>query len=274
MLALAADPRVVGPLIENDDYYFSQKIDGRRILITFHDGKMIPLNRSGDKTNLPPAIARIMHNSQLVQGEFALDGELIKTSEGHGHLFLFDLPRAGGLISPRSMYEDRLVALEELSVQAFRDDGSISCLPVARTAVEKHRLVRGLLAAHAEGVILRKRGGSYIEGARTVDMLKVKFTKTADCVVIGMGRSGKHNLVLGCFDGSGQMVEVGVVSALTGDGGAAVEGSVVEVTYLHFSPGGKMVQPVKPKLRWDKKAQDCLLDQFTPVNLRALTAVE
>ena len=271
MLALAADRRILPELANDDAYSFQQKMDGKRLILVADNGKITAYNRSGVKTDLPNYL-QISIKAALKEGTFVLDGEIMRVNERLSHLFLFDMPVAGELITPASPYIDRLTALRELVRLCWPNDqdARVSVLGTVDESRDKARMPGRLLSVGAEGIIVRRKDGKYAPGKRTQDMLKVKFIHSADCEVIEIGRDGKDNLVLGCYDDQGKQVEVGVVSRLTGDGKAAVLGCVLEVSFLHFSPGGRMVQPTMPRLRLDKAARDCSMNQFTPVDLRAL----
>ena len=80
-------------------------------------------------------------------------------------------------------------------------------------------------------------------------------------MVIDRGINGKDNLLLGVYR-DGEMVEVGKVSALTGDGPRVSIGDVVTVKVLYASAAGKLYLPVTPHLRTDKSRTDCGYEQI------------
>lgn len=271
MLPLHADLRILPELASNDDYSYSQKLDGKHLLVKAEDGKITAFNRSGVKTDIPNYL-KVSFKAALKEGTFYLDGEIMKINDRLSHFFIFDMPMAGDLITPDTPYIERLTAVRRLVELCWPDDhdARISVLTTVDDTRGKERMAGRLREVGAEGIVVRRKDGKYVPGQRTRDMMKCKFTRTADCEVIQIGRDGKDNLVLACYDDQGKQVEVGVVSRAEMDGRAAVVGCVMEVEYLHMTPKGRMVQCHNPRLRLDKPARDCLLSQFTPVNLRAL----
>jgi hypothetical protein len=112
--------------------------------------------------------------------------------------------------------------------------------------------------------------GTYQEGTRSRDVLKWKRVKDLDAVVIDRNRGGKSNFILGLYNEDGEMVEIGAVSALTGDGPRIEVGSVVSVSYLYCSDDGQLVQPVMPRLRTSKDAWECVTSQLQYTNKELL----
>jgi hypothetical protein len=98
--------------------------------------------------------------------------------------------------------------------------GPVRLLPALRDPAAKLEAARALLAGHAEGVVCKAAAGRYMPGRASPEAVRVKFRHTVDAVVVGAGSGGKANLVLACYKG-GRLVEVGEVSALTGDGPAS-----------------------------------------------------
>jgi ATP-dependent DNA ligase len=72
--------------------------------------------------------------------------------------------------------------------------------------------------AGLDGVIAKPADGAYEPGKRA--MIKVKHARTADCVVAGFrwhksGKDAVGSLLLGLYDGKGELHHVGVTSAFT-----------------------------------------------------------
>jgi len=260
MLAVAVDKSMVPKLAGNGDWAFTQKLDGTRALIVSEPGTTRAFGRSGRRTALPLA----KEVGRLPAG-IVLDGELMKD----GTLYLFDAPRvelAGTvLVDFATPYASRLKVLAELVRQVWPRNANIRPVPYATSAEHKLKLFKSLLDSNAEGIVARKMDSVYRPGVRSSDMVKIKFTKTADVFAIRFGDEGKDNIVLAVYD-AGKVVEVGKVSALTGDGRRIGLGDVLEVGYLNFSADGRLIQPVNPRKRTDKSAKECLLNQFDRVD--------
>jgi ATP-dependent DNA ligase len=171
-------------------------------------------------------------------------------------------------------------------------------LPVTATPLTRVREEAEPWLQSGEGVVAKDVGAPYRPGQRT-GMVKVKRVRTIDAVVVGY-RPGKEagtvgSLILGLYDGSGELHVVGHSSGLraaekralperlgpyeTGTRGHGDPSRwksdkelewielrpelVVEVTYDHSS-GGRIRHGTKI-LRWreDKQPRECLLEQMT-----------
>ena len=137
----------------------------------------------------------------------------------------------------------------------------VHMLPSYSEAQAKKEFYVRLRREKAEGVVFKRRGAVYKQG-RSTYLLKHKFTKTVDCVIIARNVDDKDNFVLAMYDEFGCLQEVGKVSALTGDGPKLKIGDVAEVTILYATNSNKLYQPVSPKLRLDKTEKECTLDQL------------
>ena len=203
-----------------------------------------------------------------------LDGELMKD----GTLYLFDAPRvelAGTvLVDFATPYASRLKVLTELVRQVWPRHERIRPVPYATSAEHKLKLFKALLDSNAEGVVARRMDGVYRPGVRSSDMVKIKFQKTADVFAVRFGDEGKDNIVLGVYNDKGEVVEVGKVSARTGDGRQIKLGDVLEVDYLNFTADGRMREPVNPRKRKDKAARECTIDQFEAIDLKKVAVFE
>lgn len=263
MLAESITERQVTKYVTNDRWACEPKVDGHRCLIRMKGERVSFTTRQGLAfEHVPPAI-RASFAAYAKQGvELIVDGELLPAT---GQLWLFDCMGAGSparqFVSPTDPFDTRRATLENLVAAGFGDHPLIDVLPSYTNQIDKAKLILDIKARCAEGVIFRDRQAPYME-KRTDRLLKYKFRYTADCVVTAKGRDGKDNLVLGMFDENGRCVDVGTVSALTGDGPRVGVGQVVEVTYLYASADRKLTQPVTPMLRVDKAPDECTIDQL------------
>jgi hypothetical protein len=193
--------------------------------------------------------------------------------------YLFDAPQISPknqpLIGLTNPYRERMEVLRHLARQLWTGSHHIQVLPVAATPETKLKLFRGLQECRAEGIVARRMDAPYRDGQRSPFMAKLKFIKTADCVIDRESDEGKNSYVLIVYDEQGNKVPVGMVSRQVGDARHAHVGDVLEVEYLTFSSHGRMVQPTNPKLRLDKLdklPRECLLDQFFPMDMKQIMA--
>jgi ATP-dependent DNA ligase len=266
MLAASIDPARLLTYAQDDNYYMQQKVDGIRAVLLCENGAVQPLNRNGVplQKDVPHEIRNAL--KPLASKTCVLDGEMIE-----GVFFCFDLPTFGSAISLRSPYRDRLAALE-LVIPALNVP-IVKLLPTAKTTSEKLELARDVLAAGLEGIIVRDSNAPYVPGLRSPTLLKAKFTKDADCIVMAVNLDGKTNMRLGAYDASGTLVSVGECTGLAGDGpeicSKGLVGAVVKVRYLSMYHK-RLYQPNLPTIRTDKLPEQCTLDQFTPTDRRVL----
>jgi len=111
---------------------------------------------------------------------------------------------------------ERRVRLERLLARA---KAPIHLTPMTRDRNVAAEWLSRFEGAGLDGVIAKIADGAYQPGKRA--MIKVKHARTADCVVAGFRwhKAGKAELVgsllLGLYDGKGQLHHVGVTSAFT-----------------------------------------------------------
>lgn len=252
MLASSIPLASLNDYVTDPEVVVQQKLDGDRLLIVVDDGKVQVLNREG-KERSNPIPRGLVDAFAGMSGSWAFDGELLD-----GELWLFDLPRAGDAVVPAHPYSFRLDVLERF-FSTWQPGPFVRLLPTARSTRAKQRLVCDVLSSHREGVIVRYLDAPYTPGKRSLRMLKAKVTHTVDCVVTSVRAEGRDNCHVSLFD-DGQLVEVGSC-AMFGKPPVAV-GNVCEVKYLYANTGRRLVQPAFLRIRDDKAAEECTIDQF------------
>ncbi len=274
-------------------------VDGDEFMIQSRSGK--PLGRYFPELTFPP-------------GRYVLDGEIVVDStDGHedfgalqqrihpaasriallaeqtpARYVAFDLLALDDESLLSTPFVERRAALEELL-----SDGAISLTPLTRVPAQAEPWLQS-----GEGVVAKDVGAPYRPGQR-VGMMKIKRIRTIDAVIVGY-RPGKEpdtvgSLILGLYDGDGEMHVVGHSSGLraaekralveklepyeTGKRGHGDPSRwknekdlewielrpelVVEVTFDHTS-GGRIRHGTKI-LRWrdDKAPRECKLEQMS-----------
>lgn len=273
MLCRPVEPDKMDRYVCDDDWLAQQKLDGQRVLASVVDGDVKAYGRDGSRraNGIPAGVSRGL--ARLAHGTWWLDGELLGDV-----LWLFDLPAAMVSARPENPsvrlehpFEERYFVLHQLMKDYWRPGPHIRLLPVAEGIDEKVALVRDVYLSEAEGVIFRHRDGCYAPGVRAERTLKAKFTNTVDAVVTALRVEGKDNCAVAVFDGNGTEVDVGRCK-LEGKPPVAV-GDVIEVKYLYAATPSKprLVQPRLLRVRDDKPATECTLDQlrFTDKSVQA-----
>lgn len=234
--------------LDNDRYHMSQKLDGHRTIV------MTGPLRCYSRTGLAVPVPRSLNESPLVSvpNEWVFDGEML---DGAYHCFdILSTPK-GDLAA--WTWTDRQAVLN-----AVADTAEINVVQQISGKEAKTTFFNACKRSGAEGVVFIDSSSRYSKGKRASHALKFKFRKEVDCVVTETGLDGKDNLGLGMYDTHGNMVSVGKVSALTGDGPRAEVGDVVTVTILYVTKSKRLYQPVRPLIRSDKLAQECTIDQL------------
>lgn len=232
--------------LKSDKWGMQQKIDGWRMLLSCGE-KVETFNRKGDLLECPENIVDYFKEFTT---NWTFDGELL-----NGVYYIFDLleiPTGNVQSWPLSR------RYEMLEMISSKFNGPIELVPLITENKEEkfHEFKDG----RNEGVVFKLLSAPYIN-KETSNFLKFKFISQVDCVILDKGIDNKDNFLLGLFDGVG-FQEVGKCSALTGDGPNVKIGDVVQVDILYVTKGDRLYQPVKPKLRFDKTPQECLVDQL------------
>lgn len=236
-----------------NDWWMQQKYDGVRLLVEVTEQGWSAYNRRGEQSSLSgdPRLDRAF-SSLRVDGTVVFDGEFV------GDWFVvFDF-LAPGIVEPEHPFETRFSVLE-----SYLDAPGVVVAKTAKTTDEKEAMFQGLLERGAEGVIFRDRLAPYYQGYHPrAGVLRWKFTKTIDCVVLERTPDGKDSVTLGLLDLRDEAIiwhNVGKASTV----GKSVEpGEVVEVEFLYATESNRLYQPRIKRVRTDKLSRECTLGQL------------
>jgi len=329
MDALLADEIPLG-----GQWEYEPKWDGFRCLV-FREGNKVHLqSKSGQPLTryFPELISEFL---KLKADRFVLDGEIAipvdshfsfddllqrihpassrvqRLSREHPAVFIsFDLlVGTNGQSLLETPLKERRKRLEEFAGQNFQGNKTIRLSP-ATTDLRTAKKWFETVGSDLDGLIGKRTDLPYQSGLRT-GMVKVKQTRTADCVIGGFRYAAKQkvigSLLLGLYDAAGLLNHVGFCSGLTteerktlkskleplieppGFTGHAPGGLsrwstkrsmeweplkpelVVEVSYDHFT-GGRFRHGTR-LIRWrpDKAPSQCGMDQVAPTGKGAWT---
>jgi ATP-dependent DNA ligase len=232
--------RLTDGIPAQDGWLFEPKWDGFRSIV-FRDGADVylqsrdlrPFNRYFPE--LPPALAANLPERCVVDGEIVIatdhgldfDALLLRihpaasrvallAAESPASFVAFDLLALGDddlRATPQEVRRERL----ELALAAAAAPVHLS--PATRDASVASDWFRRFEGAGLDGVIAKRLDSPYEPGKRA--MLKIKHTRTADCVVAGFrwhknGR-GTHvgSLLLGLYDEAAVLHHVGITSSFS-----------------------------------------------------------
>ena len=243
MLAKAV-PAVPEPGSVAGGLLFEPKWDGFRCLV-FKDGDDVELGSRGSKTleryfpELVEAVREHLPKRCVVDGEIILrrgtpgaqrlDWDLLAqrihpaqsritrlASETPAELVAFDLLADGDLSLLDEPFGGRRARLEQL-LGGLDQSAPVHLTRVTDDATLAHTWFDAFEGAGLDGVVAKPLAATYQPGKRI--MLKVKHARTAEAVVVGYRRhksgQGVGSLLLGLFDDSGQLRQVGGASAFT-----------------------------------------------------------
>lgn len=244
-----------GRYLADNEWALEQKMNGSRLVVDGTMGRLRFFNKEGSSTNGPRAALKELEILTSINA--VLDGEVVGKE-----FWVFDMPACGTLVTPASPWDDRRAALEALFNPKIWKPRFTRLLPAATTTARKRALRKKVWAAGHEGVMLKRRDAPYRMGERTSDWLKDKNVRTVDCIVQSFGTE-KHNMQLTVYR-DGELVEIGECSRYEGQAPQAKIGDVIEVAFLDAgSPESpRLCQPHAKRLRADKSAASCLLDQL------------
>ena len=319
-MALALSPpikpqlaKTAGALPEGDGWRYEPKWDGFRTIAFCDGGEVYLQSRNGRPMNRYfPEVADQL--AAVAGRRVVLDGEIVVVVDGVQE---FDL--LGQRIHPAASRVERLARETPANFVAFdllaeRDEPLLELPyddrrqrlaaavedPVELTpATDSAEYARRWLTGTSEGVVAKEAAAPYLPGERR-GMVKIKRVRTADAVVRAF-RFGKEegtvgSLILGLYDGDGELREVGHVSGFSArEKRALVErlepyrtherGSgepsrwksdeelvweglrpelVCEVAFDHVT--GRRIRHGAKFIRWrpDKDPRDCGIEQLAP----------
>lgn len=144
-------------------------------------------------------------------------------AETPAKLILFDMlaDTGGKALTDRPLSARR--AKLEAFVKSVRDAG-IELSPFTYDREQAETWLRGVDAGKTDGIVAKQRNGPYLSGVRA--MVKIKRTRSADCVVGGFrylaDRREVGSLLLGLYDGQGNLDHVGFTSTISNEERAAL----------------------------------------------------
>ena len=248
-------------LLADDGVIAQQKLDGNRVLVHV-DEQIRATNRAGQLTTVHASILAALES---VPRGSVLDGELVPGDEGPVY-WLFDLLQIAGEDLRALGYVERWQRLDGEIEPVV--DHPIRILDYASGHADKRDLHDRLLANNAEGIVFKYVDAPYQPGrpASGGKALKHKFVKSADVVILENAGNAYRMAV---YAGD-QLRDVGKVFAGTTNESraelderlAAGEQPIAEVRYLYATEDEQLYQPVFVRLRDDKAAQECGIDQL------------
>lgn len=282
-------------LLDNQNYIFEPKLDGVRALCFVSDNKLTFISRND--IDLTTRYPELQCGSKIKVTDCILDGEIIAYDQ-HG-VTKFSLLQQG--TSPVYVVFDILMLNGEsliykplLERKQFLEHLVINspCIEKIFFTTKGKDLWHLMEQQHAEGVIAKDPESLYRPGVRTRAWLKIKFHQSADCVIIGYTtqKRSMSSLALGLYDKQHNLHYIGKVG--TGFNEKTIKALttflykielekmpsyapaeirdvvwvkplvVGEIKYAEVTRDRRLRSPVFMRVRFDKDAKDCFLDQL------------
>jgi len=248
----AIDEDTARELLGNRDWWMQEKYDGKRVLLVKSADQITGINRKGLAISLPEPIVQQAHATGGQQ--WLMDGEAV------GDVFVaFDLLEQACINLRPEPYSKRYKALCDIIGPG--ESGPIRVAPTATTKSQKVGLLGMLRGSNREGAVFKRHAAPYTPGrpASGGNALKLKFTATASCLVVGINGS-KRSVALELLDGA-RRVAVGSVT-VPANQEIPPAGAIVDVRYLYAHVGGSLFQPVLLGVRDDISANACTISQL------------
>jgi ATP-dependent DNA ligase len=224
---------------EGDGWIFEPKWDGFRCIV-YRDGdrlelisrKLRPLGRYFPELDPPLRAAlpeRCVVDGEIVvpdSGDRGLDFDALLqrihpaesrvnrlAAETPSHFVAFDVLA----VDRTSLLDDPFEERRRRLVEILDPQPSVHLTPASTDRVVAEDWFHTFEGAGLDGIVAKPATGSYEPGKRT--LVKVKHQRTADCAVPGYrihkDGNGVGSLLLGQFDGNGNMRSVGVAAAFS-----------------------------------------------------------
>lgn len=307
---------------DSKDWVFEVKWDGVRAILYKNDNNIKIQSRNGnDITKLYPEIVNMMKTSLRSSKSTVLDGEIVVLNEKgipdfHTHQHRMHVQSSHEIMSlsvknPATYYVFDILYddgknLENLGYLERRQilDSILKTNDTIRISEYIEEKGTQILASskelNLEGIVAKHKKSVYREGIRSRDWLKIKNTKTQDCVIIGysrgLGSRESHfgSLVLAVYSPKEKKLKfAGHVGTGFNDQSLAeiyeklkrLESNsrpvdripylnretkwlkpilIAEVKFDEWTPDGILRAPVFLRLRDDKKPEDCIVEADKP----------
>lgn len=243
--------------LEDDSWCAQEKKDGKHGMLKtiFENGKvsLVAANKQGLEMSIPKAIEESMLRL-FGEQDAIFDGEQIED-----RFYVFDILQWQNSDLTKYDYEMRYEILNQIFPNGQRDN--IILVPCHFGTEAKMALYIKLKAEGKEGIVFKKRNALWSEGRPETggDMVKCKFWATLSAIV-SEEETGKASFSSYVLDPSGERIDLGRCSAL----GKVMPkaGDVVEIRYLYWHVGGKLIQPTLLSIRDDVAIEECTTKQL------------
>jgi bifunctional non-homologous end joining protein LigD len=276
-------------ILRSRAYLFEPKLDGYRALCQKKAEMLRFISRNNRDITGEFLELSIGH---LIKADCTLDGEIVVYDARGNPSFALMQQRKRLRLSPtyvafdllelegRDLRRLPLTERKQLLAGVIEEGKNLQTMPSTENGEELWDVVT---ARGIEGVMAKKKESAYVTG-RSRSWLKIKLEKTVDCVIVGYATKTREiaSLALGLYD-KGALTYVGQVGTgfselllerlarqlIVADNDVVLPRNVrsvtptlvCEVRYLQFTNDHRLRASVFLRLRDDKDASECTIDQ-------------
>jgi bifunctional non-homologous end joining protein LigD len=247
-LLMPVEEADVEKYLKDDNYLAQEKKDGKHLTLKKIGTEITVRNKKGKA---------IPFSKELETVLLGLPCNIHLDTEAIGDTYhVFDLMEYDGKDWKGEGYLSRMEWLQGVS----KDFGAgLVIVPVTVSYTAKKALYERLKKEGKEGIVFKKKVGTYQLGARDERMLKAKFYKELSARVASCHPS-KRSIGLELLDDTGKWVFMGNCT-IGGTKPIPPVKSCVEVKYLYAYKGGSLYQPSFKEPRDDVDESECLMSQ-------------
>jgi bifunctional non-homologous end joining protein LigD len=247
-LLLPIDESDIEKYLKDDSYVGQEKKDGKHLTLKKIGTEITVRNKKGKA---------IPFSKELETVLLGLPCNIHLDIEAIGDTYhVFDLMEYDGKDWKGEGYLSRMEWLQGVS----KDFGAgLVIVPVTVSYTAKKALYERLKKEGKEGIVFKRKIGTYQPGARDERMLKAKFYKELSARVASCHPS-KRSIGLELLDDTGKWVFMGNCT-IGGTKPIPAEGTICEIKYLYAYKGGALYQPSFKEPRDDVDESECLMSQ-------------
>lgn len=205
-------------LLRDDEWIMEEKLDGDRAIVEKRGNAVTVTSREGNPIKPSESIVSL---AMLCDFDFVADGELMPG----GEFYCFDIIEEDGQKLDECSLMVRLASAESKPFKQPR---------FAIGNVEKIALLAEIELQGGEGVVFKRSGSTYIQGARSKDWQRFKFYETEDFTV------GQVNIAKCSFEAIRDGKSWGYVPASLNT--LPSPGDTVRIRFDRYTANGKLLR--------------------------------
>ncbi len=258
--------------LKKPGWIYEPKLDGIRALC-FVNKQMKFISRN--ENDLTKQYPEFTFRNAINAKECVLDGEIVgynkqghilsfsewKTNEAYFAYVVFDIVQLNG----KSLARKQLIDRKKILDAVIRQQKNLEKIVFTHDGPFLYKLMK---KNHMEGVIAKDPESFYYSDVRSDKWLKIKFTKTVDCIIVGFTQEKRpiSSLALGLYNKSKQLHYIGKVGTGFNQKNIKELYTLLKPIQKKESPIEKTLQKIPSKIHWVKPkiVAEIAYEEFTP----------